>query len=123
VNARAQQKALFFQRVDVAKRETSFFMVGIASPTPDGMLVLDSLLHTWGRNGLGENNIGRFSSAKIDAVLDCRAHGAGARKRVALMEEAQLLQRQDFFYVPIHQQVTPWALRRTSKLAPAGQLS
>jgi peptide/nickel transport system substrate-binding protein len=112
VTAYLQPKALFFQRVDVVRRETSFYMVGVASPTGDAMLVLDSLLHTFGQNGLGENNVGRFSSARIDAVLDAARTELDPVRRDALMEEAQLLQKQEFFYIPIHQQVTPWAMRR-----------
>jgi peptide/nickel transport system substrate-binding protein len=61
---------------------------------------------------LGENNIGRYSSPKLDAVLDAARTELDPAKREALMEEAQLLQKQEFYYIPIHQQVTPWAMRR-----------
>jgi len=56
--------------------------------------------------------VGGFSSPRMDSLLDAARVEMDPAKRNAELEEAQLLQNQEFWYVPIHQQVTPWALRK-----------
>ena len=112
VSANPRPKAIFFQKVDISNRETSLYMLGVATATGDAMMLLDSVLHTHMPGGLGENNVGGFSSAKIDALLDAARVELDVARRAAQLEEAQLLQNQEFFYIPLHQQITPWAMRR-----------
>lgn len=112
VAANPRPKAIFFQKTDISDRETSLYLLGVGSSTGDAMMLLDFVLHTHAPGGLGENNVGGFPSAKIDALLDAARVDLDVARRGAAMEEARLLQNQEFFYVPLHQQVTPRVMRR-----------
>jgi len=112
VSVNLRPKAVYFQKIDISNRDTSLYMVGLGSNTGDAMIVMDSALHTHNASGVGENNVGGFSSPRMDSLLDAARVEMDPAKRNAELEEAQLLQNQEFWYVPIHQQVTPWALRK-----------
>jgi len=105
-------KALFFQKTDASRRETSLFMVGYYPTTVDAMVVLEGVLHTYSGRGEGDNNTGRYSNPKMDALLKAAKTELDVGKRNALLEEVQLLHREDVATIPLHQQLPSWAMRR-----------
>ncbi len=110
--ANLRPKAVFFQKIDVSNRETSLCLLGLGAITADAMIVVDSLLHSHNAPGRGENNTGGLASPKMDALLDSALVELDPAKRNAALEEVQLLMSQEFWAIPIHQQMTPWALRK-----------
>jgi peptide/nickel transport system substrate-binding protein len=111
VTANPRPKAIFFQKTDVANRETSLFMIGMGAITADAMMPLDSMLHSTIGN-LGGNNTSGIASPKLDALLDAARIELDPGKRNALLEETQMLVRQEFWTIPLHQQIAPWVMRR-----------
>ena len=110
VKANPRPKAIFFQKTDVTNRETSLFMIGMGAVTADAMMALDSLLHTT-TGGLGGNNTTGIASPKMDALLAAARSELDPAKRNALLEEVQMLMRQEVWAVPLHQQIAPWVMR------------
>jgi peptide/nickel transport system substrate-binding protein len=112
VSPNPKPKAIFFQKTDAARRETSFMLIGYYPTTADGMVILDGVLHTYTGRGQGDNNTGRYSNKQMDALLEAAQVELDAAKRNALMEEILLLHNQDVASIPIHQQLPSWAMRR-----------
>src|SRR5205085_5810474 len=46
VSANPRPKAIFFQKTDISNRETSLYMLGVATATGDAMMLLRSEEHT-----------------------------------------------------------------------------
>ena len=112
VTPNPKPKALFFQKTDASRRETSLLMVGYYPTTADAMIVLDGVLHTFTGRGEGDNNTGRYSSRQMDALLAAAKVELDPARRDALLEEIQLLHRHDVATIPLHQQLPSWAMRR-----------
>ena len=105
-------KALFFQKTDASKRETSLMLIGYYPTTVDAGALLEGVLHTFNGKGAGDNNTGRYSNPKMDALLQAARVELDSAKRVALLEEIQLLSNEDIAIIPIHQQLPSWAMRK-----------
>ena len=104
-------KALFFQKIEASKRETSLMLIGYYPTTVDAGALLEGVLHTFNGNGAGDNNTGRYSNPKMDALLQAARVELDSAKRVALLEEIQRLSNEDIAIIPIHQQLPSWAMR------------
>ncbi len=105
-------KALFFQKTDASKRETSLMLIGYYPTTVDAGALLEGVLHTYNGKGAGDNNTGRYSNPKLDALLLAARVELDSAKRVVLLEEVQLLIKEDIAIIPIHQQLPSWAMRK-----------
>ena len=113
VSPNPKPKAIFFQKTDASRRETSFMLVGYYPTTVDAMVILDGVLHTYTGRGDGDNNSGRYSNKQMDALIEAARVELDVARRNALMEEILLLHNQDVASIPIHQQLPSWAMRRT----------
>ena len=105
-------KAIFFQKTDASKRETSLMLIGYYPTTVDAGALLEGVLHTYNGKGAGDNNTGQYSNPRMDALIKAARVELDATKRLALLEEIQLLQNEDIATIPIHQQLPSWAMRR-----------
>lgn len=110
----------------VIRHDTSFFMIGWASPTFDGEFSLRALLHTPSPGGGpdGAANGGRYSNPEIDALIDGLGQAGGPAARAAMIDKALELAKADVAYVPIHHQVLVWAMKKSvdAVITPEGQL-
>jgi peptide/nickel transport system substrate-binding protein len=96
----------------IQRNEASIYMLGWGVPTFDGLYSLQSLVRTPGTGGDGNYNVGRYSNAKMDALVDQIKVELDPKKRTALMTEALLLQNNDVAHIPLHNQVIPWAMKK-----------
>ena len=94
------------------KLETSAYMLGWGATTYDALNSLQSLVRTRANGSDGSYNMGRISNPKIDALIDAAKSEADQSKRDAMLKEALQLTAQNYYYIPIHHQVRPWAMKK-----------
>ena len=104
--------ANYFQKIQ--KFDTSFYLLSWSTPTTDALYTLQSLLRTYSGDstGNGDSNYGRYSSAKMDQLIDQIRVENDLKKRDEFIHEALMLANNDLPILPIHQQLWPWAMRK-----------
>ncbi|HEY1795928.1 MAG TPA: ABC transporter substrate-binding protein [Stellaceae bacterium] len=118
-NLLAQTRAKFFGKINAPRYETSFYMLGWTPATYDALNALKNLVQT--RDGKdGVFNTGNYSNPKIDALDKEIGVENDQKKRDDLMHQALQEVRDDFAYIPLHQQVVVWATSDKVDLAIQG---
>jgi peptide/nickel transport system substrate-binding protein len=92
-------------------------LVGWGSGTGEVSSPLRSLLATVGP-GRGGSNRGRYSSPKMDAVLDQALATVDDEKREALLQQASEIAIGEYGLIPLHYQVNLWAMRKGLSYIP-----
>jgi peptide/nickel transport system substrate-binding protein len=106
----AQPMATFIQKIQ--KFDHDAYMLGWGVPNFDANYTLQSLVRTKTTGADGSFNLGRISDAKIDALVDGIKAELDTGKRDAMLREALVLTRDNFYYVPLHHQLRPWAMKK-----------
>ena len=88
------------------------YMLGWGVVNFDANYTLQSLVRTKTTGADGSFNLGRISDQKIDALVDAIKIELDAKKRDAMLREALTLTRDNFYYVPLHHQLRPWAMKK-----------
>ena len=105
-------------------QDVSFYMIGHAGlPMADSYALLSDVGATRSKTQ-GGLNVGGYSNPAFDAVLPKIAAELDTAKRNAFMAEATGILRNDFAYIPLHQQPITWAARKGADLkqGPDNQL-
>jgi peptide/nickel transport system substrate-binding protein len=76
---------------------------------------LQSLVRTRANGPDGSYNMGRISDPKIDALIDSARSETDPAKRDAMVKEALQLTARNYYYLPIHHQMRPWAMKKSVK--------
>ncbi len=97
----------------IQRYEASIYMLGWGVPTFDAMYTLQSLLRTPGPGGDGNYNVGRYSNPKMDALIDRAKTETDPYIRPRLLTEALQLQNDDVAHIPLHNQIIPWAMKKS----------
>lgn len=105
----AMPRATYFPKIQ--KYDTSFYMLGWGVPTFDALYSLQSLAQTVGPGGDGNFNLGRFSNAKFDALVNQVKVEIDQEKRNAMIVDALKIHNAEVAHIPLHHQVIPWAMR------------
>jgi len=92
--------------------DTSAYMLGWGVPTFDGLYTLQSLVHTKTTGAEGSFNIGRISDKKLDEMIDALKVTTDTQKRDAILKQALEITRDQAYYVPLHHQMRPWAMKK-----------
>lgn len=96
----------------IQRYEASIYMLGWGVPTFDALYSLQSLLRTVGAGGDGNYNVGRYSNPQMDALIERVKVETDLKVRNELIEKALLLSHEDVAYLPLHNQIIPWAMRK-----------
>jgi len=100
-----------------AKGDFAFAMLGWGSFSGD--LALRSLVATADANkGLGAFNWSGYSNAKVDELLERAFSTLDEKAREPLAREAMRTAMRDVAVIPLHHQVTTWAMKRSLAYAP-----
>jgi peptide/nickel transport system substrate-binding protein len=120
-NLLAQTKAKYFTKINAPGYQTSFYMLGW-TPTPlDALHMLSNLTQTRSADfRVGPWNEGGYSNPDLDELIGKIAVELDSEKRNELISRALTIVRDDFAYVPLHQQIVVWATRANVELAPLG---
>ena len=97
----------------VMNNDVSAYLFGWGVATFDALYSLDSLMATKdGKTAAGVYNGGRFSDAKLDGMINQIKVEMDASKRDALVNDALKLVKDEYYYIPLHHQIRPWAMRK-----------
>jgi peptide/nickel transport system substrate-binding protein len=112
VTLNAQTRLKYFAEISNPGYHTSFYMLGWTPSTYDAHNMLASLVATrTPAVGLGDNNDGGISNAQIDKDVGLIQVETDPAKRNALIADALGVIKNQFLYIPLHQQVVVWAAR------------
>ena len=92
--------------------DTSAYMLGWGVQTFDANYTLQSLVRTKTTGADGSFNLGRISDPKIDALVDAAKITTDTKKRDAQLREGLEITRDQAYYVPLHHQMRPWAMKK-----------
>ncbi|MSQ49507.1 MAG: ABC transporter substrate-binding protein, partial [Betaproteobacteria bacterium] len=106
----AQPMATFIAKIQ--NFDTSVYMLGWGVATFDGLYTLQSLMRTKTTGADGSFNLGRISDTKLDTLIDAMKTETNIPKRDMMLREALLITRDQYYYVPLHHQLRPWAMKR-----------
>ncbi len=100
---------LFLPKLE--KLDTSVYLLGWGGASTDAIFTLQPVLSTWNGKGDGDANYGRFSNPGLDALTARIKLEMDPQARLQLIREALLAHSRDINHLPLHRQVTPWAMR------------
>jgi peptide/nickel transport system substrate-binding protein len=92
--------------------DSSAYMLGWGVATFDGLYTLQSLVRTKTTGADGNFNLGRISDPKLDNTIDAIKIATDTKARDALLREALMKTRDMHYYVPLHHQLRPWAMKK-----------
>jgi len=92
--------------------DTSAYMLGWGVVTFDALYMLQSLVRTKTTGADGSFNLGRISDPKLDNTIDALKIASDPNARDALLKEALEKTRDQAYYVPLHHQLRPWAMKK-----------
>jgi peptide/nickel transport system substrate-binding protein len=109
-NVEAMTASSFFSRR--AKFDFGFYLAGWGAQTGEMSSPLRALLATrTPAKGWGSSNMFNHSDPKFDAILDQALVTIDDTKRAALLADAATYAAEKFAIVPLHFEVTPWAMK------------
>ena len=114
IKTKLQTNPMSIHSAKIQRFEVSAYMLGWGVATFDALYTLDSLIHTVDPKGgtSGNFNNGRMSNPKVDALIDGIKVEMDAKKRDGMIHEALQIVKDDYNYLPLHDQVRPWAMRK-----------
>ena len=89
------------------------YLLGWGATTHDALSSLQSLVRTRANGSDGSYNMGRISNEKIDALIDGAKTETDPGKRDAMLKEALHLTASNYYYIPLHHQMKPWAMKKS----------
>ena len=107
---RTQPLVTYFPMIQ--RYEASIYMLGWGVPTFDALYSLQSLTRTVGTGGDGNYNVGRYSNARMDYIVDRVKTETDLLVRNRLLTEGLQLQNDTVAHIPLHNQVIPWAMKK-----------
>ncbi len=96
-----------------SNQEFSIFLVGWGSGTGETSSTLRSLLATFNKDtGMGQANRGRYSNPELDKTLAEALRTVDDKKRGDLLAKASEIGVRDVGIIPLHYEVSTWALKK-----------
>jgi len=93
------------------RRDTSFYMLGWGSASPEAIFLLQRVFHSRDATGDGDGNWGDYRDATLDALIDRAKAEMDLAQRRALVREAMRRVHDNVYYIPLHHRISPWAAR------------
>ena len=97
----------------ILKHDSSAYMLGWGVATFDALYTLQSLVRTKTTGADGNFNLGRVSDPKLDNTIDAIKIATDPKARDALLREGLEKTRDEHYYVPLHHQLRPWAMKKS----------
>ena len=110
VNLLAQSMPIFIAKIQ--NFDASAYMLGWGVANFDANYSLVSLVHSKTTGAAGSFNLGRISDPKLDKLIEAIDVETDAKKRDAMLREALVTTRDQYYYVPLHHQMRPWAMKK-----------
>ena len=106
--------ATFFPRLTQAN--TSFFEFGW-TPTTDAWGTLHGIVRSFGEGGAGTFNGGRYSNAKLDALIDAIRVEPDLARRRAMVGDALRAMHADLPLLPLYRRTLAWVMKPNVSVA------
>jgi peptide/nickel transport system substrate-binding protein len=106
----AQPMATFISKIQNFDHDA--YMLGWGVVNFDANYTLFSLVHTKTTGAAGSFNLGRISDPKLDAIIAGINTEVDTKKRDPMLREALTITRDQYYYVPLHHQLRPWAMKK-----------
>jgi peptide/nickel transport system substrate-binding protein len=101
------------------RREFGFWLAGWISDTGEMSAQIKPLAATPNRDkGWGTTNPGGFSNAQVDALLEKALGTIDDGQRAAVLAEASRIAMADYGLLPLHFEMTTWAMRKELSYTP-----
>jgi peptide/nickel transport system substrate-binding protein len=108
----AMTQSQFFAKRN--KRDFGFWLAGWLADTGEMSSPLKSLIATPNKDrGMGPTNPGGYSNPKVDALIDQALATLDDAKRAGLLAQASRTAMDDHGLLPLHFEMTTWAMRKT----------
>jgi len=108
----AQTKSKYFAKVlPQAGNMTSMYLLGWTPSSIDAHNALINLVHCPDGKGYGQFNFGGYCNKEVDEIESRVGAETDQAKRNELIKQAFTLVRQDWGYLPLHQQPMSWGVR------------
>ena len=107
----AQSMPIFIAKIQNFDHDA--YMLGWGVANFDANYALFSLMHTKTTGAAGSFNLGRINDTKLDALIQAINTETDVRKRDAMLREGLTITRDQYYYVPLHHQLRPWAMKRS----------
>jgi peptide/nickel transport system substrate-binding protein len=117
VDLLAQTRVKYFSKINPPGYTTSFYMLGWTPATYDAHNAMVALMSTRTPPGLGDFNNGGFSYKEIDDGMHAVQIESDKTKRQALISGVLKFVKDNYLYIPLHQQVVVWAARGNVEVA------
>jgi peptide/nickel transport system substrate-binding protein len=112
VNLLAQTRIKYFAKINPPDYKTSFYMLGWTPATYDAHNAMIALMVTRDKaGGRGDFNNGGFSYKEIDDLAAEIQGETDRTKRLGEISDALKFVKDNYLYIPLHQQVVVWAAR------------
>jgi len=106
----AQSMPIFIAKIQNFDHDA--YMLGWGVANFDTNYTLLSLMHTKTTGAAGSFNLGRISDARLDSLIQSCNVETDVKKRDAMLREALTITRDQYYYVPLHHQLRPWAMKK-----------
>jgi peptide/nickel transport system substrate-binding protein len=114
----AQTRLKFFAKVNPPAYGASFYLFGWTPATSDAHNAMIALLTTRDpAGGRGDFNIGGFSYQEIDDLTKTIQSETDKAKRLDEIDQVMKFVKDNYLYVPLHQQIIVWAARDNIEVA------
>ena len=114
VKTKLQTNPMSIHSAKIQKWDVSAYMLGWGVATMDALYSIDSLISTVDPKGgaAGNFNSGRMSNPKIDELVQQIKTEMDQAKRNGMIHEVLKIVKDDYNYLPLHDQIRPWAMRK-----------
>jgi peptide/nickel transport system substrate-binding protein len=106
---------LFFPKLTQA---TGSFVEFGWTASPDAWLSLNGLFRSFGADGLGSFNAGRYSNPALDRVIDAIRVEPDIERRRRMVGEALAMVAADLPYIPLYRRKLKWAMAQRVDVVP-----
>ena len=86
------------------------------TPSSDAWASLNALFRSWGKEGYGTFNAGRYANPRLDAVIDGLRVEPDIGRRRAQVAEALRLVADDIAMVPLYRRTLTWVTQKKATL-------
>jgi peptide/nickel transport system substrate-binding protein len=113
----ASTASTFFSRRNA--QEFSVYLAGWGAGTGEMSSPLKALLATLDKTrGYGGTNAGRYSNPVMDDILTEALRTVDDTAREELLRKASRVAMEDFAIIPLHYEISPWAMKATVDYTP-----
>ncbi|MGB8842446.1 MAG: ABC transporter substrate-binding protein [Aliidongia sp.] len=118
VDLLAQTRLKYFAKINPPAYNTSFYMLGWTPVTYDAHNALVVLAASRDpKSGRGDFNDGGFSYPEIDDLITRIQSESDIPKRLGQIDQVLKLVKDNYLYIPLHQQIVVWAMRDNVEVA------